>query len=239
MLGLLTPVLATTFSLVANGQSFLTNGLAAYYPLNRNANDESGNSNNGTIQGATWRPGVFRNNLNRSALCFAGAGRVVVSDAPSLDPANAITLAAWFKADTWNGNNRILCKGDLEYDFTAESGRLSFNLNNGSVSTTLPSTMIWHHAVATYDGAAMKIYLDGKMEAQHPASGVITSAGTPDLNIGAKPDSSNPVDFFRGCICNVRIYTRALSINEVTQIYQHESGKSARRDRAQSGRIGA
>src|SRR5207248_1316313 len=33
-------------------QSFLTNGLVAYYPLNGNANDTSGNGNNGTLVGA-------------------------------------------------------------------------------------------------------------------------------------------------------------------------------------------
>jgi hypothetical protein len=35
-------------------QSFLTNGLVAYYPFNGNANDESGNGNDGTLAGTDW-----------------------------------------------------------------------------------------------------------------------------------------------------------------------------------------
>lgn len=40
-------------TLTASAQSWLTNGLVAYYPFNGNANDTSGNGHNGTANGAT------------------------------------------------------------------------------------------------------------------------------------------------------------------------------------------
>ena len=48
-------LLIVGLGLAVNGysQSFLTNGLVAYYPFNGNANDESGHGNNGTVYGAT------------------------------------------------------------------------------------------------------------------------------------------------------------------------------------------
>src|ERR1035438_4602332 len=49
--------------LAVNGysQSFLTNGLVAYYPFNGNANDESGYRNNLVVNGATLANDRFGN----------------------------------------------------------------------------------------------------------------------------------------------------------------------------------
>ena len=41
-----------------------TEGLVAYYPFNGNANDESGNENNGVVDGATLTTDRFENNEN-------------------------------------------------------------------------------------------------------------------------------------------------------------------------------
>jgi hypothetical protein len=43
--------ITTALAVQVQAQSFLTNGLVTYYPFNGNANDASGNGNNGTIQG--------------------------------------------------------------------------------------------------------------------------------------------------------------------------------------------
>lgn len=60
-------------------QSFLTNGLTAYYPFNGNANDASGNGNNGTVNGATLTADRFGN--ANSAYRFNGASWVQLPDA--------------------------------------------------------------------------------------------------------------------------------------------------------------
>ena len=44
-------IVGVLISLNTNAQTFLTNGLIAYYPFNGNANDASGNGNNATVQG--------------------------------------------------------------------------------------------------------------------------------------------------------------------------------------------
>ena len=143
-----------------------------------------------------------------------------------------MSIAAWFlNEDSWNGNNRIVQKSDLQYQFCAQFGFFNLSLggvSNNSLNAPLPSTGVWHHSVATYDGATMSIYIDGVLVAQQPSTGYID--GTNDsngpgndnflLNIGAKPDSLNSVDFFTGSIDDVAIYNRALSSNEVSELYQ-------------------
>jgi hypothetical protein len=213
----------------ANGLPFITNGLVAYYPFNGNANDVWG-TNNGTIQGeAIWTDGVFGGATN-NALYFDGETRVVVQDSPSLDPTNAITLAAWFNADNWDGNPRIISKG--EYNFCDSFGSIEFDVPivgsnyNAMVEATLPSSGVWHYAVSTYDGCSIKIYVDGQMVACQPASGVIAISnpgGTFFLNIGAKPSQPTdccPTGYFNGSITDAAIYNRALSSLEVAELYQ-------------------
>lgn len=205
---------------------FLTNGLVAYYPLNGTVNDAWG-TNDGIIEGETmWTNGVFGEN---SALFFDGETRVEVQDSPSLDSTTAITLAAWFSATSWSGNPRLISKG--EYNFCDQSGSLEFDIPlvgatyNAQVETTLPSVGNWHFAVATYDGTSQKIYVDGKMVVSQPTNGAIAISnpgGTALLNIGAKPSQPTdccPTAYFNGAISDVVIYNRALSSNEVSELY--------------------
>lgn len=68
--------LTMAFGLPVPAQSFLTNGLVAYYPFNGNANDASGNGNNGTILGATLT--TNRLGASKSSCNFAPPAAVVV-----------------------------------------------------------------------------------------------------------------------------------------------------------------
>ena len=58
----------------------LSDGVVAYYPFNNNANDESGNGNHGTVQGATLAEDRFGN--TNSAYYFGGDNdKITASDA--------------------------------------------------------------------------------------------------------------------------------------------------------------
>lgn len=67
------------FSYVVNAQTVPayvpTNGLLGWWPFNGNANDESGNLNNGTVHGATL---IFdRNGISNSAYDFDGTSNYI------------------------------------------------------------------------------------------------------------------------------------------------------------------
>ncbi len=84
----------------ASAQSWLTNGLVAYYPLNGNANDSSGNGLNLTNSGTTFITDRF--NRSNSAVDITGLN----SNGKFLRTTNLIpiagnsprTISLWFYA---------------------------------------------------------------------------------------------------------------------------------------------
>lgn len=77
---------------------------------------------------------------------------------------------------------------------------------------------VWHHIAGTYDGKNLKLYLDGK-EVASAVDEVGMISGPNQVGIGADLtfDAQNPnvPDTFRGVIDNVRIYNKALSLEEL------------------------
>ena len=60
----------------SHAQSYLTNGLVAYFPFNGNANDATANGNNGTNYGATLTTNRF--GMSNSAFNFNGSSYINV-----------------------------------------------------------------------------------------------------------------------------------------------------------------
>jgi hypothetical protein len=81
-------------------ESSLYNGLVAYYPFNSNANDESGNGNHGTVNGATLTTDRFGN--ANSAYSFDGVNDYITSSNSASQQilANQITLSAWIRLNS-------------------------------------------------------------------------------------------------------------------------------------------
>ena len=74
----------------------LNNGLVAHYPFCGNANDASGNGNNGTVHGAILTEDRFGN--PKSSYSFNGVDNFIdVIPSTSLSPSNEVTFTAWVK----------------------------------------------------------------------------------------------------------------------------------------------
>jgi hypothetical protein len=68
----------------------------------------------------------------------------------------------------------------------------------------------WTHVAATYDGATLRLYINGAQVSSQPHSGaIVTSTGA--LRIGG--DSAG--EYFQGLLDEIRIYNRALSPSEI------------------------
>ncbi len=78
-------------------QQLPSQGLVAYYPFNGNANDQSGNGNNGTVFGAILTLDRFGN--SNSAYSFDG-NDYIKADADDLPTAER-TTSLWFNASTY------------------------------------------------------------------------------------------------------------------------------------------
>lgn len=137
-----------------------------------------------------------------------------------------ITIEAWIKADSYGPNawsNSIVNKegwaaGNQGYAFRCgQGGRLSFNIgHNGvwyeTVSTPVMTTNKWYHVVGTYDGLAIRIFVNGIQVGVTNHVGAITN-GTYDVKIGQLAFASGGNRLFDGQIDEVRIWNQALSTN--------------------------
>ena len=77
----------------------------------------------------------------------------------------------------------------------------------------------WHHVATTYDGARLRVFIDGKAAGSKAITGRTCVSGQP-LAVGAKnaPAKGLLEAFFDGRMDDVRIYNRALSATEIGQL---------------------
>jgi hypothetical protein len=204
-------------------------GSVAWWSAESNANDLIG-TNNGTLRGGiTFAPGEVGQAFNFDGV----SGSVLVPDVPALHFTNAITIEAWINPRSWGVTFReIVSKwfgSGNQLSFTtsiATSGQAYFLVSStGQTSAqgvdymvvytanTIPVNQ-WSHFAATYDGSSLKIYLNGALENQVPwAEGIFP--GTAPLVIGECYSES----LFDGLIDEPTLYNRALSANEIEEIY--------------------
>ena len=107
---LLTILTAITITATAQVPNYVpTTGLVAYYGFNGNANDLSGNGNNGTVTGATLTTDRFGN--NSSAYSFNGANnQIAIANSTSLNIQNfnGISMAVWVKYNVLSSPSALL-----------------------------------------------------------------------------------------------------------------------------------
>jgi hypothetical protein len=205
-------------------------GLVGYWPLDGDATDQSVNMNNGVINGTTFT--ANRLGVTNSACFFDGSGTYVgVPDASAFDVTN-MTLAFWFRLDSSTTArelvNKMGAEGTQSLSFGSEyggsDGKVYFRICTGGslgTLTDLPSktaivTGLWYHFAGTYDGAAMNIYINGVHENSTPKTGAIFNSAE-EIKIGRYGYYSGWV--FHGAIDNVAIWGRALTSNEVSEVY--------------------
>jgi hypothetical protein len=207
----------------------LTRGVIGYWKLDEGmggvATDSSPLKNQGTLTNflpSDWtalgyKGGALKFDASRHAV-------VLVPNAPALNPRMGLTVAAWINALDWLGNRRVLQKGDADnqYRLLVENGQLKFQVNgvtNGVITANLPPELTWHHLAATYDGQAIRLYVDGKVVAEDVAFGTIAITSN-NLNIGQKTVGSRVSDGFQGTMDEVLLYDRGLSASEVARLAQ-------------------
>jgi glucose/arabinose dehydrogenase len=211
---------ATVTVTVSNTTSPPPTGLVAAYSFDAGSGtvlaDQSGNGNNGTINGATWAAGH-----DGQALSFNGTSNVVVvNDSASLDLTTGMTFEAWVRpSQTLSNWKAILQKQTDSYFLNANTAGNhvgsggTFNGNCCGVvegTSGLPVNQ-WSHLASTYDGTTLRIYLNGTQVGSIAQTGSLEVNANP-LRIGG---DTYPNEFFPGLIDNLRIYNRALSAAEI------------------------
>ena len=192
--------------------------------LDNNLNDGSGNGNHGTHQGTPqWVQGVAGN-----ALQFNGSTDYVeIADAPSLDMTNAITIAAWVKANSFGDWRGFVTKGIENSPYAMQmwgDGSLRFAWNWGTAATgAVGSGLVnsqgkmpldeWAHVAVTYEGSTLGFYLHGGLDTQETDVSLVFGTSDESLILGV--DFPGGDEYFEGVMDEVRIYNRALPPGEV------------------------
>lgn len=203
-------------------------GMVAYYPFNGNANDESGNGNHGTVNGASLTTDRFSN--SNSAYAFNGTSDYInVPDAAILRPGLEISLSAWVKRTRFAVDIIIEKGGDwtggtCNYGLglhSVNNNMFYFFFNGGWRGTDGVNDLNWHHyAVVAKNGEANPVlYIDGLPKpVMHTSGGgtILMNNSAQDLHIGAQVAYSV---YGANLIDEVRIYNRALSNAQVMSIY--------------------
>lgn len=208
----------------------------AYWKLDETggttASDSSGNGNTGALEnGPAWTSGRINNAVNLDGV----NDDVLVATSSSLNPSSALSVAAWFKTTSTGGYQFLINKfnhnsgttSDDSYTLgLAPNGNLYWQVQTSAgsyVMTPAPAASIldgqFHHIAATYDGAQMKVYLDGGLVSSMNANGTIVASSSPIL-LGASLNNGTKAFFHHGVLDEASIYNQALSATNVLALSQ-------------------
>ncbi len=234
-----------------NQTNALSNGLIGYYKMDEAAAattdcstgvfaDSSGNGNNGkSCPNSNGGPlggdaGKFGNGV-----ALNGSTQYIDTSAQyNFTATDSFSVSSWVKtSSTTSGLNSIVDKG---VGFQSSYGLLGqgngsnmvayFGLHDATPvqifaqGTTVISNGAWHHLVGVRDKAAGKIYIyvDGKLDGTTTDTTHLAFNRGNNVLIGTRGNS--PAQYFNGSVDETRIYNRALSGNEVSQLYNFAPG---------------
>jgi len=210
-------VTSATFTRTA----ILPPGLRGHWKLDESsgllAADSSGYGNTGTLlntSGTIWGPGKLL-----GALTVDGQNDVIaVPDSDSLDVGNALTIAAWIKPRSYAYYGRILTKGTASgsrYDLALTGSGLTLKTSSDSVSAAgIIQLNTWQHIAVTYDGARVRMYVQG-IEKFNAAQNLTIAPSTEPLFIGNVAALNRPFD---GQLDDVRLYSVSLTPAEIQSL---------------------
>jgi len=215
--------------------SSLRNGLIGYWPFCGNANDASGNSNNGITSGTILTTDRF--NGTSRAFYFSGSSYITVPDNAILRPSN-MTVSAWVKMEPSAPQGAFIVSkvktGDVssglfnmqiwDQNRFVSAFHNAGNCNAGDANwqfiNLITSNILnrWVNIVTTYSNDSIRTYLNGQFY-----NSVVSNRTNLDncigstLNIGKWWDGDPR--FFVGKIDDIMMWNRALSQSEISQLY--------------------
>lgn len=211
----------------------INDSLLLYLPFNGNANDASGNGNNGVVHNATLT--ADRNNIANAAYNFNGTDSYIEIPASTslskIYTANEVTIAAWINIRNWYNGWNVFAVFE-QYDPSTDWGSVLLEANWSSGGILFESGYNisyigcnytwnfneWHHLAVTYSRLtdSAKFYVDGNLLSAKEYLGAFTPDLVNSYVIGRS--LSGPDEYSDGMIDEVRVYNRALRNNELTAL---------------------
>ena len=206
--------------------------LVANYTFSGNAEDETVFSNHASVVGALPADDRF-GQANQTYQLDGVDDALTAANSPQQN-SDFTTVSFWVNLNELPGNGEyyLLSNGGWQerwkislpphgkpvWTTNATSG--ISDMDSGDGNELVPGT--WTHVAMSHDGTTDKIYLDGNLVASKEVAGALNSTVHP-LGIGYNPiDGAN---FTNGSLDEVRIYNRALTDQEVADLYAAQSAE--------------
>ena len=218
----------------------LTDGLVSYWKFDETSGTTASDShgeNDGDVTGATWTTGKINNGLD-----FTGGNHYVNVGMKSFGSSfHTSTLSFWIKTSHSTGTERITSSynsgsTDLSYDISINNNELQIYSRDtngkrllGYIDFSDYTNDVWHHVVVVleWDSNNVDIYVnnDSKTITYETQESPTSSADFDfDLTIGARNLRGTIDSFYNGLLDEVAIYDRALSSDEVSELYNSGDG---------------
>jgi streptogramin lyase len=212
----------------------LQNGLVAWYPFCGNANDESGNGNDGTVNGASLTSDRFGNSSSAFAFSNNGTLQNITTNFDGVLGQQNRTISLWFLQDENPSTEELVLCG---YGASAQANqftpivlqkKIGLDVNNIYRTYSQASVGQWNHAAFVYESgnnvSNVKVYLNGILQTTATSTfgnqnAIINSIAGTKFRINAGIVSQ----LFVGKIDDVGVWNRALSATEISQLQNAEA----------------
>lgn len=211
-----------------------TNGLVGYWPFNGNASDESSNSNNGTVNGATLTSDRFGN--SNCAYSFDGVDDVI--NVTGLNSSsNTWTLSFWFNSENTSSfeMQNVIGLGSSPASYGGAGVQINggiapgqcpiFNTNSNKISlldasqtcgqtifSNTYSNNSWYNIVIANENGDYKIYVNGILS----SSGTMNNISVDKLFFGNRDGIS--FQWFKGKLDDIRFYNVVLDSESIQNL---------------------
>jgi hypothetical protein len=144
-----------------------------------------------------------------------------VSNSLVFNMTNKVSLSLWFSSSNIGNSQRLIDKqlstpgSSSNWLLDLYQSRVRFICAGVSVSTGVLNSNTWYHAVATYDGLFMRIYINGVLAASVANTANLTNNSSP-VRVGSDQLGNNK---FTGNMDEVKVFGEALDTFAIRAIY--------------------
>ncbi len=213
-----------------------TNGLKGFWPFCGNANDVSGNNNNGTVNGAILTTDRF--NIPANSYQFNGTSDFISTTMTGVLGNNPRAVSFWARTTNSNSTMCGVSWGDeqsnpnygvrWECAFNYANTGVTIIGSDCAITYSSPSPVNdnnWHHYVYQYnvgiDFTSVQVYQDAVLLSTvlstHNSNAPINTSNNWSVNFGRIPYFIP--HYFDGSIDEIGIWNRILNISEIQQLF--------------------
>ena len=196
-----------------------TNGLVGWWPFNGNANDESGNGNNGTVNGAALTTDRF--GVANKAYQFDGTDDFIeVLNNSNLQNLNSFSISLWYKINQWEqiGSNFWFATIEKPASYSLQLKKISLDSASVALTDIYHNEFAWNNLVITFVNNIQKTYSNGVL-----MDSISNNFNSSNQSIFFGKDPGGILEYTNGLLDDIGFWNRALSPCEIVALYNGQN----------------